>query len=596
MKEQDESAEKSPSRLEKAVSDLKRCSDFSDSLRSAKPAATHESMDRFLAVSAEMDNFLAYIGMLGADENSTRNYMDRHIIERAKSNSAVLEGLHSGMENFVRSYMAAFEARFYLLTDEIARMSKKDLVSDKNICSALDADRHEAASLSHDYGIICKKAQQVRQELAKIANQEMISYEGFVSRLNAIDAKFDGFIRRYNSRNFSEKELVLLADDFRKDVLDAYAAEESRTKPKSCMGLLYNRLRGRKRIFTCADKVKRAQEFSDSLSYHMDNFGRVQEKSAKLDEDIAFVSEKIKAVSSMKEYNRDDITLLNSILASVKPDKYRSLKGLGFAGEKAGFYHGEAEKLRKAASESLEFAKEYELEEMRKAMESIQRDCRKLSNALEVGDYNEAYVDIAKYDSFREKPFAAMLNEQIEEYKSLSEKMARMVRKEKTKLQPIVVQKKVVYGIGGNGARAEVPSYYTPTLAVDDVVRSSSVKPNKGSLINDFEQLRKIKPRTSMYSEVSDVLLGESTTIMPKRGEWHERMSTIANAVNGYQPLETEEDRAYFRDVAASLVNSMENGLLRNLSGISRKNEEAAKNAIDSVMYLLERSEKAQAA
>lgn len=596
MTEQIENAEKSPSRLEKVVSDLARCPEFSDRLMAAKPAATHESMDNFIALSAEIDAFLPYMGMLGTDENNARNYMDRHIIERAKSSSAVLEDLHCEMENFTRSYMDAFEAGFYLLIDEIARMSKKDIVSDSRIRSALDAKRHEAASLSHDYSIICEKAQQVRQELTKVANQEIISYEGFVGRLNAIDARFDSFIAGYNSKEFSEKELGLLADDFRRDVLDAYTAEESSTKPKSCLGLLYNRLRGRKRVFTCADKVKRAQEFSDSLDYHVNNFKLLQEKMAKLDGDIAFVSEKIRAVNSMKEYNAGDITLLNSILASVKPDKYQSLKGLGFAGEKAGFYHDEAEKLRKAASESLEFAKEYELEEMKKARESIQRDCMRLENALEVGDYNEAHVDIAKYDSFREKPFAAMLSGQIEEYKSLSEKMARMVRKEKIKLQPIVVQKKAVYGLGGNGARAEVPSYYTPTLAVDDVVKSSNVKPNKGSFMNDFEQLRKIKPRTSMYSEVSDVLLGIPASAMPRPGFWHERMDAITNAVNGYQPLETDEDRAYFRDVAASLVNSMENGLLRTLSGISRKNEEAAKNAINSIMYLIERSGEVKAA
>ncbi|MFC1732823.1 hypothetical protein ACFL6I_21180, partial [candidate division KSB1 bacterium] len=81
------------------------------------------------------------------------------------------------------------------------------------------------------------------------------------------------------------------------------------------------------------------------------------------------------------------------------------------------------------------------------------------------------------------------------------------------------------------------------------------------------------------------------TTAMPKKGGWEKRLEFVAKKADEYPLLDSNEDIVYFRAVANALINSKKKGVLREFTE-AYEDDSLVKSAINSVVYLLDRSEK----
>ena len=107
-----------------------------------------------------------------------------------------------------------------------------------------------------------------------------------------------------------------------------------------------------------------------------------------------------------------------------------------------------------------------------------------------------------------------------------------------------------------------------------------------------FRPLKEFEPATPGYREIKEVLLGIPIPAMPRKGMWDERLDFVAKKADEYPLLESRDDMIYFRAVANSLINSMKHGFLKKVDNADRTHE-SAKSAVNSIVYLLDRSEQA---
>ncbi|MFO8015714.1 MAG: hypothetical protein R6U32_01275 [Candidatus Woesearchaeota archaeon] len=192
-------------------------------------------------------------------------------------------------------------------------------------------------------------------------------------------------------------------------------------------------------------------------------------------------------------------------------------------------------------------------------------------------------------------------------YKSIDEvkeEMDRVAEMRQEQPQKTVVYKGARKGSGKSPAQ-KTPDYISKSHVEDLMARTreqSPAEPNRGSYLYDLEPLSELEPETKKYREIGDVLLGNPTPHMPSRGSLGERLNYVAEKVDSYPPLNSKQDLNYFRAVASVMMDSMsgnnggddggggddgKGGLLARTA-----DQKEAKKALNSVLYLIDRSER----
>lgn len=253
----------------------------------------------------------------------------------------------------------------------------------------------------------------------------------------------------------------------------------------------------------------------------------------------------------------------------------------------------------------------------------INEDCRKLSMTIDRGCNEETLVDTERYSACEKSPFAWMIKDELNHYRTLSKELSdnivsqkqmaeaaareseesRLKLKQKeleTRIAEAEANKPVYVSLIPQKKEPAQPPDYSPHLTIKKIKDDHKYDANA---TDDFGALRSMKPGTgyddgAKYRDISDALAGRPVRKMGGRSMLGGRMRFISEEVNKYPALSSEEDVRYFSAIASSMMRSAERegGMLNTFAGYSGYNEQLVKSAISSVVYLLKRSEKTERA